>query len=332
MASPINLPTNPLSSLGVSIPLDIETAALEIAEGLGLDKLFTNGYDFKSLKYPDDLEHLFMHGHYVNFYINVHRASKYLDPGDGKDVPASYSYNESPSNYTPMEGGTSSVGTYDTQRISQAISLYVPDSMNYSQSIEWENASLLSFGKDLVNSAASAAGIFSPSDAAGKGGRFKSFMSKSGQTLKALDIPKHSEFILNSFGYALNQQLLVLFRGINFRTFQYDFYFAPKSERESRAVSNIIKAFRFHAHPEDALEDNSIFLIAPSTFDIEFWHKGEKNKKIHQVKTCILKDYTVDYAPFGWSTLVDGMPVQTRLSLTFQETEIVTKQDIEDGF
>ena len=46
----------------------------------------------------------------------------------------------------------------------------------------------------------------------------------------------------------------------------------------------------------------------------------------------MLLKYDIDYAPFGWATYTDGMPVQTRLSLQFQETQIVTKQDIEKGY
>ena len=61
-------------------------------------------------------------------------------------------------------------------------------------------------------------------------------------------------------------------------------------------------------------------------------HRGDRNTNIHQVSTCVLTGYDVDYAPMGWSTHVDGMPIQTRMSLHFTETQVITKQDIEDGF
>lgn len=43
---------------------------------------------------------------------------------------------------------------------------------------------------------------------------------------------------------------------------------------------------------------------------------------------CALKDISVDYAPNGWAAYEDGAPVETTLSLTFKETDIVTKKDI----
>jgi hypothetical protein len=51
--------------------------------------------------------------------------------------------------------------------------------------------------------------------------------------------------------------------------------------------------------------------------------------KIFQVyNTCALTNMNVDYAPNGWASFGDGFPVQTRLTLQFKETDIVTKQTI----
>jgi hypothetical protein len=123
----------------------------------------------------------------------------------------------------------------------------------------------------------------------------------------------------------------VLFRHIGLRSFTYDFFFTPKSQREAQSIRNIIRAIRHHAHPE-AATSMGLYYIAPSTFDIDFMHRGRQNNNIHKVKTCVLTNYTVDYAPYGWSTHVDGMPVQTRLTLTFQEVESVTRQDVIEGY
>ena len=41
----------------------------------------------------------------------------------------------------------------------------------------------------------------------------------------------------------------------------------------------------------------------------------------------------VDYAPeVGWVSFEDGMPVKTRLTLQFKETEIMTRDKIEQGY
>ena len=52
------------------------------------------------------------------------------------------------------------------------------------------------------------------------------------------------------------------------------------------------------------------------------------NAKIFQVGDCVLKNVNVDYAPNGWAAYNDGYPIQTRLTLQFQEMDIVTKQSM----
>ena len=58
--------------------------------------------------------------------------------------------------------------------------------------------------------------------------------------------------------------------------------------------------------------------------------KSAGNAKVFQVyHDCVLTNIQVDYAPNGWSAYNDGYPVETRLTLTFKETDIVTKSDID---
>ena len=114
-----------------------------------------------------------------------------------------------------------------------------------------------------------------------------------------------------------------------FRSF--DFYFTPVNQQEALNVESIIKAFRFHAAPE-VVGTTGRFHIAPSTFDIEFFHKSAENTHIPKISTCVLTSIHVDYAPLGWSTHTDGMPVQTRMELKFMETQLITKEKIQMGF
>lgn len=333
MAIPNYSNINPLAALGVQTSGQADSA------------VGATPYDFTSLKYPQDLgDPVGMNGHYVNFYVNVHKMSSFFTGG-------SYTYtNAQGTNYTysetsvPAGGGSSGLSggikdlTYS--RISQAISLYIPDSVNVSQSIEWGEASVMKHGMSLLQGAADliGGGARSGADAIAKASRKNTMKSVSSKIAGA------ASDVAGAAGFAMNPQLLVLFRGIGFRTFQYDFMFTPRNSDEAASVRNIIKAFRFHSHPELA-DKYGVFYVAPSTFDIEFMHKGpldapisatgivgNRNTNIHQVKTCVLTNYSVDYAPFGWSTYTDGMPVQTRLSLQFMETNIITKEEIKSGF
>jgi hypothetical protein len=312
-------------------------------QSLPTDALNSNPYSITSLVYPQDLTGSV--GHYVNFYINVNRSSQFYNSTSGFSYGQGikpWSVVTNPAYGTGNGGnvifGTSgngtgfSVGSVTNQRIAQSISLYIPDSMSYGQNIKWENSSLYEMGGSLIDTLKSAA------DLATKGknfntvkttSAFKAIMSGLPETFASLGAT--ADKIMGATGWAFNPQLLVLFRGIDFRTFQYDFYFSPRNTAEASTVREIVKAFRFHSHPE-VNTAAGIFYGAPSTFDIEFMHNGSINDKIQQVSTCALVGYDVDYAPYGWSTYDDGMPIQTRLTLRFQEMEIIDKTKIQQGY
>jgi hypothetical protein len=55
------------------------------------------------------------------------------------------------------------------------------------------------------------------------------------------------------------------------------------------------------------------------------------NAKVMTVNDCFLSDVSVDYAPNGFAAYNDGYPVQTRLSLSFKETTMITKQQFKGG-
>lgn len=227
--------------------------------------------------------------------------------------------------------GPVSTNKFTQKRISQAIALYIPDSMNFTSTMDWQDASLTEMGGKALKYGQDVGGaIQSAIDTAhGKG-------SEAARTLAAVASDMilnptggggFGDFALGVGGLAVNPQLFVLFRGVDLRTFQFDFVFTPKSPEEAANVRNIIKAFRFHAAPE-IMSGFGRYFIAPSTFNIEYMYQGKMNRNIFQMKTCVLQRIAVDYAPYGWSTYKDGMPVQTVMSMVFKETEIITKDSV----
>jgi hypothetical protein len=112
--------------------------------------------------------------------------------------------------------------------------------------------------------------------------------------------------------------------------------FYPRSQKEGKEVQDIIDRLRFHQAPEVAQGGTGgFFMVPPSEFDISFYYNGQVNPNIPKISTCVLEQLSVDYAPNGFSAYEvpgqaatmggTGMPVATRLSLQFKETEIVTK-------
>ena len=75
------------------------------------------------------------------------------------------------------------------------------------------------------------------------------------------------------------------------------------------------------------------FFVPPSIFEVTFMYNGAENPNINKLKRCVLTDVNVNYAPNGtWSTHDDGSPVQTSLTLSFKEIELVDRTAVEAGY
>ena len=86
------------------------------------------------------------------------------------------------------------------------------------------------------------------------------------------------------------------------------------------------------------------FLIPPSEFDISFMYNGKVNPNLDAISTCVLTNIAVDYTPKGFHAFesigsIDypeigktGMPVGIGLTLSFMETQIITKEYYRNGF
>ena len=141
-----------------------------------------------------------------------------------------------------------------------------------------------------------------------------------------------------AFGQAENPYMEVIFKNLSLRTFEYSFQFAPRSEDETHDVQAIIKLFRFHMAPE-LKGNNHRYLTLPSTFDIHYMFQDsptslqpQENSFYSKIATCVLEDCSVDYSPGGVHSFADGAPTQINMTLQFKETELLTKDKINDGF
>ena len=145
-----------------------------------------------------------------------------------------------------------------------------------------------------------------------------------------------TELINKAFGQADNPYMEVLFDAMALRTFTYNFNFAPKNEQEAIEVKKIIQIFRFHMTPE-LRGGQSRFLGLPSQFDIHYMFLSKdgvasENNYYNKIATCVLQNCAVNYTPTGVKSFEDGGPTTTTMTLTFKETELLTKEKINEGF
>jgi len=134
-----------------------------------------------------------------------------------------------------------------------------------------------------------------------------------------------------------NPYLTQIFRGVDFRQFEFNFKLYPHSREEASEIYDIIKAFRKASLPAKA-PDNNYFLKYPSEFEIEYKYvspdlEDMSNLFLPKFKRCVLTAINTDFTPTGMFTVTrDGFPSVISLSLAFSEIEIVLKDDVDDGY
>lgn len=122
----------------------------------------------------------------------------------------------------------------------------------------------------------------------------------------------------------------VLFESVDYRNFSFNYTFLPKSRAEVYNVRRIIDLFKFHMHPE--LSKDGLFYVYPSEFEMQYYFKGQQNSFMHKMSTCVLTGMDVVYGDQYFSSFDDGSPVEIKLTLNFQETELLTKERIVKGY
>jgi hypothetical protein len=138
---------------------------------------------------------------------------------------------------------------------------------------------------------------------------------------------------LNRAGYVFNPQKQVLFQGIEFRHFSMSFTFTPYSQAEAEQIRQIIEKFRMYAAPKkNTSVGKGMFWVPPAIFQIDFRMNGTHNKHLPKLQNCVINSIDVNYAPNGWTTHTDGAPVQTTLTLEFQEIALVGRDEISQGY
>jgi hypothetical protein len=138
------------------------------------------------------------------------------------------------------------------------------------------------------------------------------------------------------FGRAENPFVEVFFNTMNIRTFTYNFNFAPRNEAETNEIQQIIQLFRFHMAPEMQATNNR-YLTLPSEFDIHYMYKANNGQSYEndfygRIGTCVLENVSTNYTPNGVKSFASGAPTQITMSLTFRETELLTKEKINQGY
>ena len=132
-------------------------------------------------------------------------------------------------------------------------------------------------------------------------------------------------------GAAINPGMSAYFQGINFRSFAFNWTFAPKTASESETIRNIINTFKARSLPTFSGTTSLLFnypaVVKPS------FHLSTLDPNglgITAFKQCVIRDVTVRFSPQGeapsfYST--SAAPVFIALSISLQEIEYMMAND-----
>lgn len=205
------------------------------------------------------------------------------------------------------------------KRLQAAIALYVPNELNIRYSASWAE-------EDTAEFQAFARGA--QEEGRALGGSFRSGIVQEALGALALNKGPGGGSLGIGSGLAANPKKEQAFKNVDFRTFTFDYRFAPRSETEAQNVLNIIRALKYHMHPE--LSKNGFLYIYPSEFDIVYYKGNTENLNIHRHTSCVLTEMNVNYTPNGvFSTFPNGMPTQINVTMTFKELMLLSKELIE---
>lgn len=176
-----------------------------------------------------------------------------------------------------------------------------------------------------------------------------------------------SAVLANLVGIARNPHKVVLFEGVKFREHFFSYRLSPRNIKEAKSIEAIIGAFKYYMSPQYGLGEapgafsglltglgfeqagqevgnisseagrtSRAFFEYPEVFTIEF--QGSAKKSLFTIGESVLKSFDINYHPTNYPAYVRSLnspnvssPAEIEISLSFQETDIVTKEQIKQN-
>jgi len=325
----------------------LNKSPLEIDDTSPTQHLKQNPYQYGTVYYPSDVSNLGT-GHYMIFDIVMNKLSSFQNSSfqSNKIIPSKNNLlGERLTDLGKKRITTIKEQGFSTERvtkvtsginrsrpththISDSIILYTPPQVKTTYTVNYESAETGVMGQFL--------GLASAKDFLNKGlGALGSFSQQAiSSIVSGIGLGDLNAVITKATGRAINPNIEMVFKSVPFRDFTYTFEFTPRNQKEVDSINKIISLFKFHMQPELSAKN---FFIVPSEFQVTYMYLENRNAYIPKISRCVLKSLELDQSPENVFTTFaadekGAMPVLTKMTLGFTETEIMTKQKIAEGF
>jgi len=274
---------------------------------------------------------------------SIGKNDDYLEIGVIKYVPPGFGTDEDKRNLRAPTG----TEVNSKQKAEKTIQLPIPSNIGDTNQVNWGDDSLNSlalFGADQINKVLESRNIVGGvgellNNVLGAGREVlirggaqeaikQSFTSALVNSLGGNTTPQG--LISRATGNVLNPNMELLFSGVNLRSFAFDFDFAPRDEKESNVVKEIIRIFKISMAPKTGSNTAGagLFIEAPNVFLLKYKSGNQDHPYLNKFKPCALTSMGMNYTGSGsYATYADKTPVHMKLSLSFTELNPIYNED-----
>ena len=139
-----------------------------------------------------------------------------------------------------------------------------------------------------------------------------------------------SQLLALSQGKVYNPNVELLYTAPGMRSFDFSFTFVPKNSSEAQQVNRIIKNFKKWSAPADL--QNGMFEV-PHVWQVKYMTGGKPNPNMNKFKKAACTSVTIQANPQTSMHVAheDGMPIETSMSLSFREVDIIVRGDHDEN-
>ena len=237
------------------------------------------------------------------------------------------------------------------EMLSGMIALMIPEGMTATYDQEYEGISITQAlgAAGFIAQAAGSAGTSST----GKVNGVNPYLAEGAAMLAGRfmgeQVAKIGTFATS--GMVVNPQIELLYTSPTLRKFTLDFRLVPRNENEAKILFGrfdrqanstqevktedlgILNLLKYYSAPKIVENTGGRYFVPPAQFQLEFYRGAQDfNGNLFKTKNCVLESVNLDFGPNGFATHRDGVPVEIRMQLTFQETVMLDRTAILQGY
>ena len=138
-----------------------------------------------------------------------------------------------------------------------------------------------------------------------------------------------SQIYSNVKGIAVNPNTTAAFTNMNIRTYLFNFKMIAEEPEDSARIRDIQTFIRRNTYA--ALGSEGFLLSYPPTWKITFHTEdGRQNPYYPRIYECFLTNFQTTFNASSHLHHDGGAPVEVDVSMTFQETKVLTQNDIDN--